>query len=160
MYSFRCSSSHLFLVLFLFSFETRRLRGDSSFLPEPLRIPPFEDIEFLDELHTQIQNIPSKSLKNDKKVLRYRNFKLHKTHNADGEGFFSKMSALKNGPSDQKSKPRTCAEACRIAFKSFDLNWLPRQPVMTSGLTTCYFGGGHLGSAILDFRTLIFKSKT
>ena len=27
---------------------------------------------------------------------------------------------------------------------------------MTSGWTACYFGGGHLGSAILDFRIPIF----
>ena len=38
-----------------------------------------------------------------------------------------------------------------LDLTSYDLNWLPCQPAMTSGLTTCYFGGGHLGSAILDF---------
>ena len=35
---------------FFFSFETRRLRGDRSFRPEPPRIPPLEDIEFLDDI--------------------------------------------------------------------------------------------------------------
>ncbi len=117
IYSFRCSSSHLFLFLFLFSFETRGLRGDRSFHPEPLRIPPLEDIEFLDELQTQI-SIRFKSLKNDKTVLWYRYFKLYKTHNADGKGFFSKIPALETVPSDQKSNPCTCTKECHIAFKS------------------------------------------
>ena len=116
IYSFRCSSSHLFLFLFLFSFETRRLRGDRSFRPEPLRIPPLEDIEFFEELQIQIQNIRFKSLKNDKTVLRYRYFNFYKTHNADGKGFFSKMPTLKTVPSDQKSNHRTCAEECLMPF--------------------------------------------
>ena len=38
------------VFLFLFSFETRRPRGDRSFRPEPLRITPLEDIEFLDDI--------------------------------------------------------------------------------------------------------------
>ena len=69
MYSFRYSSSHLSLVFFLFSFETRRLRGDTSLRPEPLRIPPLEDIEFLDDIHIKKQNMRFKSLTNDQTVL-------------------------------------------------------------------------------------------
>ena len=117
IYSFRYSSSHLFLVFFLFSFETRRLRGDTSFRLEPLRIPPLEDIEFLDDIHIKKQNKRFKSLANDHTVLRYRYFNFYARHKVDEKGFSSQMPTLKTVPSDQKSNRRTCVEECQMPFK-------------------------------------------
>ena len=116
IYSFRYSSSHLFLVFFSFSFETRRLRGDTSFRLEPLRIPPLEDIEFLDDIHIKKQNKRFKSLTNDQTVLRYRYFNFYTRQKVDGKGFSSQMPTLKTVPSDQKSNRRTCAEECQMPF--------------------------------------------
>ena len=116
IYSFQYSSSHLFLVFFLFSFETRRLRGDTGFRLEPLRIPPLEDIEFLDDIHIKKQNKWFKCLTNDQTVLRYRYFNFYTRHKVDGKGFSSQMPTLKTVPSDQKSNRRTCAEECQMPF--------------------------------------------
>ena len=109
--------SFLRFFFFFFSFETRRLRGDRSFRPEPLRIPPLEDIEFLDDIQIKIQNMRLKSLTNDQTVPRYRYFNFYKPHKVDGKGFSSQMPTLKIVPSDQKSKRRTCAEECQMPFK-------------------------------------------
>ena len=96
IYSFRYSSSYLFLVFFLFSFETRRLRGDTSFRPEPLRIPPLEDIEFLDDIPIKKQNMRFKSLTNDQTVLRYRYFNFYTRQKVDGKRIFLANAYFEN----------------------------------------------------------------
>ena len=101
----RQSGSRFFFSLF--SFETRRLRGDGSFRPEPLRIPPLEDIEFLDDIQIKIQNMRFKSITNDQTVPRYSYFNFYKPHKVDGKGFSSQMPTLKTARSDQKSNRRT-----------------------------------------------------
>ena len=99
------------------SYAGYSLRGDRSFRPEPLRIPPLEDIEFLDEIQIKIQNIRFKSLTNDQTVPRYRYFNFFKPHKVDGKGFSPQMPTLKTVPSDQKSNRRTCALVCQMPFK-------------------------------------------
>ena len=93
----------------------------SSFLSKQggykaLRIPPLEDIEFLDDIQIKIQNMRLKSLTNDQTVPRYRYFNFYKPHKVDGKGFSSQMPTLKIVPLDQKSKCRTCAEECQMPF--------------------------------------------
>ena len=60
MESFRYSSSHLSFV-FLFSFQTRRLQGESSFRLYPLRKSPLEDILFLNGIQLKTQHMLFKS---------------------------------------------------------------------------------------------------
>ena len=77
-------SSFFFFFFFFFSFETRPLRGDRSFRPEPVRIPPLEDIHFLDDIQIKIQNMRFQSLTNDQTVSRYRYFHFYEPHNQSG----------------------------------------------------------------------------
>ena len=112
-----------FLRFFFFSFETRRLRNDRSFRPEPVRIPLLEDIDFLDDIQIKIQNMRFQSLTNDQTVPRYRYFHFYKPHKVARKRFSSQMPTLKTVPSDQKSNRRTCAEECQIHLNS-RMHWV------------------------------------
>ena len=115
------SSSHCFFVFLFLPLDTNQLRGESSFRPEPLRKPPYEpsrvDIQFyynFKQIYTDIRL----ELPKDDQVLLLQGFNdVLSPKRDDGKRFSSTSENLKNGSPDQKSRCRTCAQACYSPFK-------------------------------------------
>ena len=110
----------LFLSFFL-SLDTNRLRGESSFRPEPLRTPPHEpsrvDIQFYYEVKKIYTDIRLELPKDDQVLLLQGFNDVLYLKRSDGKRFSSATENLKNNSSDQKSRCRTCAQACYSPLK-------------------------------------------
>ena len=103
------SSSHCFFVFFFLPLDTNRLRGESSFRPEPLRKPPYEPS------HIDIQ------FYYNPKMIKYSFYKVstmfsHRNGTMERD-FLPRAKKLKNRSPDEKSRCRTCTQACYSPFK-------------------------------------------
>ena len=120
-YPFVILISLFFFCLFLLSLDTNRLRGESSFRPEPLRTPPHEpsrvDIQFYYEVKKIYTDIPLELPKDDQVLLLQGFNDVLYLKRSDGKRFSSATENLKNNSSDQKSRCRTCAQACYSPLK-------------------------------------------
>ena len=112
---------HCFFVFFFLPLDTNRLRGESSFRPEPLRKPPYEpsrvDIQFYYNFKKIYTDIPLELPKDDQVLLLQGFNDVLSPKWDDGKRFSSTSENLKNGSPDQKSRCRTCAQACYGPFK-------------------------------------------
>ena len=115
------SSSHCFSVSFFLPLDTNGLRGESSCRPEPLRKPPYEpsrvDIQFYYNFTKIYTDIPLELPKADQVLLLQGFNDVLSPKRDDGKRFSSTSENLKNGSPDQKSRCRTCAQACYSPFK-------------------------------------------
>ena len=115
------SSSHCFFFVFFFlPLDTNRLRGESSFRPEPLRKPPYEpsrvDIQFYYNFKKIYTDIPLELPKDDQVLLLQGFNDVLSPKRDDGKRFSSTSENLKFGSPDQKSRRCTCAQACYSPF--------------------------------------------
>ena len=115
----------LFFVFFFFPLDTNRLRGESSFRPEPLRKPPYEpsrvDIQFHYNFKKINTDIPLELSKDDQVLLLQGFNDVLSPKRDDGKRFSSSSENLKNGSPDQKLRCRTCAQACYSPFNFIDI---------------------------------------
>ena len=114
-----------FFVFFFLPLDTNRLRGESSFRPEPLCKPPYEpsrvDIQFYYNFKIIYTDIPLELPKDDQ-VLVLQGFNgVLSSKRDDGKRFSSASENLKNGSPDQKSRYRTCAQASYSPFNNHSL---------------------------------------
>ena len=72
---------------------------------------------FFDKACTEIQNMAFKTSKMNKISLEYLYNSFLGRLRVDGRGFFHQKPILKKGSPDQRSRCRTCAEACHSPFK-------------------------------------------
>ena len=112
-----------FFVFFFLPLDTNRLRGESSFRPEPLRKPPYEpsrvDIQFYYNFKKIYTDIPLELPKDDQVLLLHSFNDVLSLKRDDGKGLSSTSENLKKKSSpDQKSRCRTCVQACHSPFKA------------------------------------------
>ena len=109
----------VFFLSFLSSFG-----GESSFRPEPLRKPCYEpsrvDIQFYYNFKKIYTDIPLELPKDDQVLLLQGFNDVLSPKRDDGKRFSSTSENLKNGSPDQKSRFRTCAQACYSSFNRTD----------------------------------------
>ena len=96
----------LFFVFFFLPLDTNRLRGESSFRPEPLRKPAYEpsrvDIQFHYNFKKIYTDIPPELPKDDQVLLLQGFNDVLSSKRDDGKRFSSTSENLKNGSPDQK----------------------------------------------------------
>ena len=73
---------------------------------------------FLDNACTKIQNVAFKTSKMDQIALEYWYYGFLGRLRVDGRGFLHQKPILKKRSPEQKSRCRTCAEACHSPFNS------------------------------------------
>ena len=122
-YPFVILIPHFFFVFFFLPLDTNRLRGESSFRPEPLRKPPYEpsrvDIQFYYNFKKIYTDIPLELPKDDQVLLLHSFNDVLSLKRDDGKGLSSTSENLKKKSSpDQKSRCRTCVQACHSPFKA------------------------------------------
>jgi len=93
---------------------------EASFRPEPLRKPPYEtsrvDIQFYHNFKIIYTDIPLELPKDDQVLLLQGFNDVLSPKRDDGKRFSTTSENLKNGSPDQKSRCRTCAQACYSPF--------------------------------------------
>ena len=98
------SSSHCFFVFFFLPLDSNRLRGESSFRPEPLRKSPYEpsrvDIQFYYNFKIIYTDIPLELPKDDQVLLLQGFNDVLSPKRDDGKRFSSTSENLKNGSPD------------------------------------------------------------
>ena len=122
---FQLSWTSLATEFFFLPLDTNRLRGESSFRPEPLGKPPYEpsrvDSQFCYNFKKIYTDIPLELPKDDQGLLLqgFNDVLSPKRDDGKEEIFFHER---KLGSPDQKSRCRTCAQACYSPFKASKSN--------------------------------------